>query len=77
VARRPYEAYSEAELLDLRRRIQASGESIDRDLREYDRRNPTAWNSEGRREIDQQRKGVSAQVSAIDDELAERRASRG
>lgn len=78
VAAHSYQAYSEAELLDLRRRLESSLEAAKREKRDYGKRaGPGFWNNEGYREIEDKEKLIWNEISAIDRELAIRRRERG
>jgi 50S ribosomal subunit-associated GTPase HflX len=78
VAARPYQAYSEAELLDLRTRVESSLQPVKREKRDYEKRaGPGFWNNEGYREIEDKEKRIWNEISAIDQELATRRRERG
>jgi hypothetical protein len=77
VTDRPYRHYSEAELLDLRRQIESSLESVKREKRDYEKRVGSGfWNNEGYRDIELKEKNIWNEISAIDRELATRRNER-
>jgi hypothetical protein len=74
---RPYQRYSEAELLDLRRRIEeGSLKAAQRERDAYVRRNPHNLRSEGFWELEETVGRISDQISAINQELESRRRER-
>jgi CspA family cold shock protein len=76
---RPYRNYSEADLLDTRRRIECGSlNAAKREKRDYERRNKgtSFWNNEGYREIEEMLKTIWNGISAINSELAFRRNER-
>jgi hypothetical protein len=78
VASRPYQAYSEAELLDVRRQVESSRESLKNQQLAIQKRYPSNYYTVGSYlELEVQLKGVWENISAIDQEFAARRAERG
>jgi CspA family cold shock protein len=77
VPSRPYSDYSEAELLDLRRSLEASSRQIDRQQNQYAKRaGMNFWENEPYKEFDRQKRNVWDTIAAINEELATRRTER-
>jgi hypothetical protein len=77
MASRPYQHYSEAELLDLRRSLENSLKAVEREKQDYGRRaGGSYWEYEGYKEIEEKGKRIWSDVSAINQELAMRRSER-
>jgi hypothetical protein len=74
---RPYQRYSEAELLDLRRNFDNQTKAVDREKSDYQRRvGGSFWNNEGYKEIEEKSGRIWEALMAVDAELAGRRAER-
>jgi CspA family cold shock protein len=77
VAERPYEHYSEAELLDLRRNLESSSRAVDREMKKYGRdAGGSFWEYEPYKEMEAKKGRIWDGISAVNAEFSERRQKR-